>query len=119
MHCGSTGLLKWKRSTFAAGSRLASLSSMKALEATPIVVGRGIGISRSSGRLNTRIVVPLSFFLLAQRQRTCRLIEVIDALRPHRTAEVEAQYLCGWNEIGFIVVHEGAGGDADRGWTRH
>jgi hypothetical protein len=56
---------------------------------------------------------------LAQGQRAGRHVEVVNALGLNRTAEMEAQHRCGWIEIGFVVVQEGARGDADCGWPRH
>src|SRR6516225_11939696 len=32
---------------------------------------------------------------------------------------MEAQHRCGWIKIGFIVLSDGARGDADCGWPRH
>src|SRR3974390_2180360 len=57
--------------------------------------------------------------LLAERQRPCRHIEVIDALWLQRAAEMEAQCVCSRIEIGFVLVKERARGDADYGWTWH
>src|SRR5947207_2119680 len=57
--------------------------------------------------------------LLAQSQHACCHIEVKDALRLKWTAKMEAQRLCRRIEIDFVLIHEGARGNADCGWTRH
>src|SRR5262249_44701231 len=57
--------------------------------------------------------------LLTQGQRARGYVKIKDALRLQRTAKMKAHSFCCWIEIGFVLVHEVARGDADWGWTRH